>query len=282
MPRGRRPSPRGHDRPPHRCDGPVGAHNSVVGADQGLRAPSWDQESVRDSVHEDSASARIAGRPTTTAEFPGPQRASLTMISRSFERVGAQNCVVAGQGAFRYSLMSPPQRAVLTTWRCPVGAGTPVVADQAACRHSRTSSSHRVDFTASRCSCGWLGGLGGSGGRWSSEDSRSACGCPVSAENSAVGVDLQRRRSILIPRVPNLVPIPGITGSAHCALRPLQGPRDHRVAPPTHCAAPTSRPTRAHRHRPEPARSDSGRAPATEPSRAAGHPRHAVALAHAA
>ena len=41
------------------------------------------------------------------------------MISRSFERVGAQNCVVAGQGAFRYSLMSPPQRAVLTTWRCP-------------------------------------------------------------------------------------------------------------------------------------------------------------------
>ena len=35
----------------------VGAHNSVVGADQGLRAPSWDQESVHDSVHEDSASA---------------------------------------------------------------------------------------------------------------------------------------------------------------------------------------------------------------------------------
>ena len=35
----------------------VGAHNSVVGADQGFRAPSGDQESVRDSVHEDSASA---------------------------------------------------------------------------------------------------------------------------------------------------------------------------------------------------------------------------------
>ena len=56
---------------------------------------------------------------------------------------------------------------------------------------------------------------------------------PVSAENSAVGVDLQRRRSILIPRVSNLVPIPGITGSAHCAVRPLEGPRDHRLAPPT-------------------------------------------------
>ena len=35
----------------------VGAHNSVVGADQGFRAPSGDQESVRDSVHVDSASA---------------------------------------------------------------------------------------------------------------------------------------------------------------------------------------------------------------------------------
>ena len=35
--------------------------------------------------------------------------------------VGAENCVVAGQAAFRYSLMSPPQRAVLTTWRCLSG-----------------------------------------------------------------------------------------------------------------------------------------------------------------
>ena len=31
----------------------VGAHNSVVGAAQGSRAPSWDQELVRDSGHED-------------------------------------------------------------------------------------------------------------------------------------------------------------------------------------------------------------------------------------
>ena len=84
---------------------------------------------------------------------------------------------------------------------------------------------------------------------------------------------------MLSPRVPNLVPIPGITGSAHCALRPLEGPRDHRVAPPTRCAAPTNRPTRAHRRRPELARGDRGRARATEPSRVAGHPRHTVALA---
>ncbi len=36
-------------------------------------------------------------------------------------RCGCRNCVVAGQAAFRYSLMSPPQRAVLTTWRCLSG-----------------------------------------------------------------------------------------------------------------------------------------------------------------
>ena len=52
----------------------VGAHNAVVGADHGFRAPSWDQESVRDSVHEDSASALNRGRSTTTAEFPAPTR----------------------------------------------------------------------------------------------------------------------------------------------------------------------------------------------------------------
>ena len=101
----------------------------------------------------------------------------------------------------------------------------------------------------------------------------------VGAGNSAVVVDLPRCGPMLIRRVPNLVPIPGVTGSAHCALRPLEGPRDHRLAPPTRRAAPTGRPTRDHRRRPELARSDRGRATATEPSRVAGHPRHTVALA---
>ena len=53
-----------------------------------------------------------------------------------FSPVGAGNCVVAGQAAFRYSLMSPSQRAVLTTWRCRSG---------------------------------WSGGSVATGGRWSSE-----------------------------------------------------------------------------------------------------------------
>ena len=103
----------------------------------------------------------------------------------------------------------------------------------------------------------------------------------VGAGNSAMVVDLPRCGPILSPCVPNLVPIPGITGSTHCAVRPLQGPRDHRVAPPTRCAAPAGQPTRTHRRRPELARGDSGRARATEPSRVAGHPRHTVALAPA-
>ena len=58
------------------CD-PVGAHNSVVGADQGFRAPSWDQESVRDSGHEDSASARIAAGQLPRQSFRHPQAPTL-------------------------------------------------------------------------------------------------------------------------------------------------------------------------------------------------------------
>ena len=104
-------------------------------------------------------------------------------------------------------------------------------------------------------------------------------GMLVGAGNSAVVVDLPRCGPMLIRRVPNRVPIPGVTGSAHCAVRPLEGPRDHRLAPPTRRAAPTGRPTRDHRRRPELARGDRGRATATEPSRVAGHPRHTVALA---
>ena len=52
---------------------PVGAHNWVVGADQRFRAPSWDQESVRDSVHEDSASAHIAAGQLPRPSFRHPQ-----------------------------------------------------------------------------------------------------------------------------------------------------------------------------------------------------------------
>ena len=135
----------------------------------------------------------------------------------------------------------------------------------------------------------------GSGGSWSlvdpgldlgaaPADGAAACAAEadrVGAGNSAMVVDLPRCGPILSPCVPNLVPIPGITGSTHCAVRPLRGPRDHRVGPPTRCAAPAGQPTRTHRRRPELARGDSGRARATEPSRVAGHPRHTVALAPA-
>ena len=54
----------------------------------------------------------------------------------------------------------------------------------------------------------------------------------VGAGNSAVVVDLPRCGPMLSPRVPNLVPILGITRSAHRMVRPLEGPRDRRVAPP--------------------------------------------------
>ena len=51
----------------------VGAHNSVVGADQGFRAPSGHQESVRDSEHEDSASAPIAAGQRPRPNYGHPQ-----------------------------------------------------------------------------------------------------------------------------------------------------------------------------------------------------------------
>ena len=55
----------------------MGAHNPVVGAGQGFRAPSWDQESVRDSGHEDSASARISAGQRPRPSFRHPQDVDL-------------------------------------------------------------------------------------------------------------------------------------------------------------------------------------------------------------
>ena len=60
---------------------PVGAHNSVVGADQGFRAPSGDRGSVRDSVHEDSASARISAGQRPRPSFRHPQGKSLRWLT---------------------------------------------------------------------------------------------------------------------------------------------------------------------------------------------------------
>ena len=53
----------------------MGARNLVVAADQGLRAPSGDQESLHDSVHEDSASASIAAGHRPRPSFRHPQGA---------------------------------------------------------------------------------------------------------------------------------------------------------------------------------------------------------------
>ena len=47
--------------------------------------------------------------------------ADVEVVAVGDEPVGAPNCVVAGQAALRYSLMSSPQRAVFTTWRFPSG-----------------------------------------------------------------------------------------------------------------------------------------------------------------
>ena len=70
-----------------------------------------------------------------------------------------------------------------------------------------------------------------SGQRWAGTATADDCvlvgridaGVPVGAGNSAVVVDVPRCGPMLGPCVPNLVPIPGVTGSADCAVRPLEG-----------------------------------------------------------
>ena len=74
----------------------VGAHNSVVGADQGFRAPSGDQASVRESVHEDSASARIAAGQRPQPSFRHPHGRRRRSSCRSLMRLSGLLAIDAG------------------------------------------------------------------------------------------------------------------------------------------------------------------------------------------
>ena len=104
----------------------MGAHNSVVGADQGLRAPSGDQESVRDSVHEDSASARIAARQRPRPSFRHPHagdpaagaaKRALRALARRHRALTAE---IKGLDAELLALCERANPALLGT--CGVGA----------------------------------------------------------------------------------------------------------------------------------------------------------------
>ena len=101
----------------------------------------------------------------------------------------------------------------------------------------------------------------------------------MGAHNSVVGADQGVTRSILGPHVSHCVPIPGVTGSAHRAVRSLEGPRDHRAAPPARSPAPPEQPTSARRRGPGPARCGRGSPVPTAASRLARHTRDPVALA---
>ena len=101
-----------------------------------LTTPALDRRSLR-WFGISACTATPEDLPPSLAQHGSCRRSSTSSSSLPFRtHVGAGNCVVGGQAAFRYSLMSPPQRAVLTTWRCPSG---------------------------------WSGGSVATGGRWSSE-----------------------------------------------------------------------------------------------------------------
>ena len=65
---------------------------------------------------------------------------------------------------------------------------------------------------------------------------------PVGAGNSAVVVDLPRRGPNVSPRVPNLVPIPGITRSVYFEVRPLDRSLDQRPPDPPNLTNPPNQP----------------------------------------
>ena len=80
----------------------------------------WDEVAAQLGARFPKVAALMADAKPEVLAFAAFPRAHWQKIW-STNPVGAENCVVAGQAAFRYSLMSPPQRAVLTTWRCLSG-----------------------------------------------------------------------------------------------------------------------------------------------------------------
>ena len=86
-----------------------------------LTTPALDRRSLR-WFGISACTATPEDLPPSLAQHRSCRRSSTSSSSLPFRtHVGARNSAVAGQAAFRYSLMSPPQRAVFTTWRCLSG-----------------------------------------------------------------------------------------------------------------------------------------------------------------
>ena len=86
-----------------------------------LTTPALDRRSLR-WFGISACTATPEDLPPSLAQHGSCRRSSTSSSSLPFRtHVGARNRVVAGQAACLYSLMSPPQRAVFTTWRCLSG-----------------------------------------------------------------------------------------------------------------------------------------------------------------
>ena len=106
---------------------------------RGFRAPSWDQESVRDSVHEDSASAPIAAGQRPRPSFRHPQAGSdAAMAEIVATRLRAANRSTGWSCRFR----DRPTTAPAPGRSAAVGSGRLV---DAAREWGSVAGQHRVD-----------------------------------------------------------------------------------------------------------------------------------------
>ena len=190
----------------------MGAHNSVVGADQGFRAPSGDQESVHDAVHEDSASAPIAAgqRPRPSFRHPQVRTEERCLDSRFAELIGVprRTCLARrqiGRGRCHTSSRIEPTMAKLA----PSGRREGIA------RSGRSAATTAGIWPRRRaCTAPWRGGIccnlcSTSAERRQLAAARPSSICPATAQIHAGAITLfgncSCRRFRRIPHTPATV-----------------------------------------------------------------------------
>ena len=230
---------------------PVGAHNSVVGADQGFRAPFGDQESVRDSVHEDSASARIAAGQRPRPSFRHPQ--SKKTVESSMARQGLQ-----GRARRRRRGLTRPDKRAEPVMAAAVRGG----AVAGVIFHTDKGSQGGFNRSSQHCLVGRS--VDARRGLRLGSSSRGSLGAGCAAATASRSLRECRERSVPLgkywrsrPLVFSLVPrCQGLCGSQNGARNPWSAPTTELWAPTAcHESVDGSRGCPPHHHDTKPASS---------------------------